>query len=266
VSKTNDKIYRTNAGNFYFYLVVVFNWGEKIKRETYLRGKIFLKMKLHCNNCNHSTNHKILMETKEREIIKEPYDLKILELWLDIKLQALKCESCDEISFRKASIWCEDINPDTLGNPNIPHPNSFKNVPSNIVGLYTEIIESYNNEIYTLCAAGLRAIIEGICEERGVKKGKYEYKDSTGKVIQKMTKNLQGKINGLYEKGLITKAHSNILHEQRILGNEALHQLEQPSKEELINAIQIINLTMDNIYNLKLKYQDLYLHTKYLLF
>lgn len=45
-----------------------------------------------------------------------------------------------------------------------------------------------------LCAAGLRALVEGICADRKVKRGPVKDQQS-GKVNQKT--NLEGKINGL---------------------------------------------------------------------
>ena len=42
---------------------------------------------------------------------------------------------------------------------------SFRQVPYNIYRIYEESIQSFNIGNYILCAAGLRAVIEGICEE-----------------------------------------------------------------------------------------------------
>ena len=69
--------------------------------------------------------------------------------------------------------------------------------------------------------------------------------------------NLQGKIGGLYEKNLITKTHAEILHEHRFLGNNAVHELDMPSAEELKLGIEILEHTLENIYELKYKGEEL---------
>ena len=60
-----------------------------------------------------------------------------------------------------------------------------------------------------------------------------------------------GKIEGLHEKGLLTRQHSEILHEHRFLGNDAVHDLKQPTQDELKLAIQIVEHTLENLYELK---------------
>jgi hypothetical protein len=61
---------------------------------------------------------------------------------------------------------------------------------------------------------------------------------------------LQGKINGLHEKGKLTKEHAEILHEHRYLGNTSIHDLAAPSKEELSLALEIIEHVFDTIYEI----------------
>ena len=55
--------------------------------------------------------------------------------------------------------------------------------------IYREVVSAYNNEIYSLCAAGLRSIIEGICVERNITDGEVEYTDKNGDVKKKRFKN-----------------------------------------------------------------------------
>ncbi|MBE2274661.1 MAG: DUF4145 domain-containing protein, partial [Flavobacteriales bacterium] len=65
--------------------------------------------------------------------------------------------------------------------------------------------------------------------------------------------NLQCKIDALHENKLLVKENAESLHELRFLGNEALHELEKPSIEELKLAIEILELTLENIYELQHK-------------
>jgi hypothetical protein len=61
---------------------------------------------------------------------------------------------------------------------------------------------------------------------------------------------LQGKISGLCEKRILTVRNSEILHEHRYLGNEAVHELSQPSIDELKLAIEILEHTIDSLYEI----------------
>lgn len=82
--------------------------------------------------------------------------------------------------------------------------------------------------------------------------------DNNGVVLRKERRNnLQGKINGLYEKGVLTKESAESLHEHRYLGNEAVHELSQPSKEELALAINIIEHILETIYEIPEKVLEL---------
>ena len=123
--------------------------------------------------------------------------------------------------------------------------------------IYREVVSAYNNEIYSLCAAGLRSIIEGICVERNITDGEVEYTDKNGDVKKKRFKNLQGKISGLAEKGVLTNDNAEILHELRFLGNKALHELATPQPEELQLGIKIIEHIIENIYELPSRAREL---------
>lgn len=119
--------------------------------------------------------------------------------------------------------------------------------------LYREAIDCYNNNCLTLCALGLRAVIEGTCADQDVEDGPVKKPD--GSIVRK--KNLEGRISGLCEKGVLTEKNSTILHEHRYLGNEAAHELAEPSREELELAIEIIEHVLDSLYEVPQKAENL---------
>ncbi len=49
----------------------------------------------------------------------------------------------------------------------------------------------------------------------------------------------------------MTKRHATILHKHRFLGNEALHDLEAPTRDSLTAAIEIVEHTLENVYELR---------------
>ena len=225
--------------------------------ESYVENKTKNKeFKVPCTKCNGKTSHKVLQSLDYSGC--EWLDTDITIDWVD-NYQIIQCQGCKSISFRRRSWFSEYQDYDWDGSTEWLYPKrsertlpikDFRNVPTKIRRIYGETIECFNNEYFTLCAAGLRAIVEGICAEQGIKDGpvEVEKKDGSKKTVRR--KNLQGKISGLWEKGILTTKNSEILHEHRFLGNEAVHELSQPSIDELNLAIEIIEHTIDSLYEI----------------
>ncbi len=81
----------------------------------------------------------------------------------------------------------------------------------------------------------LEVTVGGICKDKKIESGP----TSSGK----MSKNFEGKINGL--KAIIPGNIVDNLHGLRFLGNKALHELDIPSSEDLALAIEV----MEDILN-----------------
>ncbi|MFQ5894396.1 MAG: DUF4145 domain-containing protein [Nitrospinota bacterium] len=110
----------------------------------------------------------------------------------------------------------------------------FKALPEKLFSIYREIIHAYNGSLNVLCAAGARALLEGICEDKGIS-----------------GKNIEEKVEGL--KRLLPANIVDDLHGFRFIGNRALHELEAPSREDLGLAIEIIEDLLNFIYELDYK-------------
>lgn len=218
-------------------------------------------MKAYCSQCNRETNHSILHK------IKKSYNDDEAGIWAEGTWQIIECKGCEDVSFREVWVNSEDADPydgklfeniklyPIRGKETLPI-KPFYNVPYKVRSIYREMIDAFNNGLFVLCSAGLRATIEGICISESIFDGPVEF-EKNGTTVIKRKKDLQGKIGGLFEKGLLTKYHTEILHEHRFLGNEALHSLDQPTKEELKIAIEIVDHTLDNLYELTEKVSDL---------
>jgi len=222
-------------------------------------------LKLICPDCEIETRHLVLQSVDLAG--QHKYDETFWIGW-DAKYQIVQCQGCLSISYRTESSNSEDYD-SMSGAPFIseslyPKRNKdslkvkeFLNAPRNLRRIYREIIDSFNNEIYTLCAAGLRSIIEGICSEEGIKDGPVEVPEKGGGIKTVRKRNLQGKISGLLERGALSRTNADILHEHRFLGNEAVHELAQPSQEELKLAIQIVEHTLETIFEIPPKAKEL---------
>lgn len=209
-------------------------------------------MKSYCSPCRRPTNQNVLKEVK--------INYNENGWWEDTIYQIIQCNGCDEISFRKlynnAQIqqnngiderFIQELYPNR--GPGIISAKKFTDIPFKVKTIYIETVEAFNNEQLILCCGGLRSLIESICIDKSI----------TG-IIKKnvkgnnyLQKNLEGKIEGLAESGYLTKDNVIILHELRFLGNDALHELKKPNMLELKLAMEIIELTIDNIYELQHK-------------
>ena len=226
------------------------------------------KDKIHsiiCITCKNSNRHKVItsVDTSGEE------DMGYGDwFYWDTSYQIVECQGCSEISFRSVHYNSEEQNPETGESyeTELVYPKrtkdtwnlkDFYNVPPNLRRIYRETIDCFNHDNLTLCGAGVRALVEGLCKENAIIDGEVEYKNANGTTTKKRKDNLQGKINGLAEKGKLTKENADILHEHRYLGNTAIHELSIPPKEELSLAIEIVENVFNTLYEIPQKARTL---------
>ncbi|EMX0193784.1 hypothetical protein COJ87_19935 [Bacillus cereus] len=206
-------------------------------------------MRQYCNKCKQLTKHKIIHEYSRVYTPENTPEMQIdyaKEIW-----RIMECCGCEEVSF--AEIWksSEDVDYKT----GIPYENiqlypecqenslgyqKFNVLPFMINKIYLEAIQTFNKNLYFSSMVCLRTIIEAICANVGIEEG-----------------SIKQKIDKLFEKGFLTKQHVDILHEHRLMGNQALHNLQIPTREELVIAIKIIEHTLENIYEINYKCEEL---------
>jgi len=220
-------------------------------------------MKVFCLECNHTNKHRVVtsLDGKGEEWCpSEGWGVG----WTD-GYQVIQCEGCETVSFRHLHWFSEDHHPEYGQDGYLErlypkrHANSLKgrnlfNVPFGLRRLYVEVIECYNNDSLILCAAGLRAIVDGLCADQGVVNGPVKVFSKDGSSSSDKRKNtLEGKIAGMQEKGLLTATSAKALHEHRFLGNDALHDLARPDQDDLKLAIEIVEHTLDQLYEIPRK-------------
>jgi len=214
-------------------------------------------LKVFCNRCRVHTSHEVLFNHKDTYTPDNTPGMQID--FAECHSEVLKCCGCGAVTFCETWVTSEDWNPDTkeMEPQRTVYPprcedfagKSFVLAPQVISKIYDEVIGSYNAGYYTLCAAGVRALVEAVCEDQGIAKGLITSDD--GKV--KLQSTLEGKIAGMAQAGLLTPGHARALHELRWLGNIALHQLARPSRESLKTAVAILEHTLESIYSLDQK-------------
>ncbi len=211
-----------------------------------------------CKKCRGMTKHTVVHELHESYTPENYPEMQID--YANGRWQIIRCNGCSEVSFREFWITSEDpegseeIYPPRSADS--LRPKTLLNVPWQIVRIYHETINAYNADAATLCAVGVRAIVEAICADRGIANGPVEQMRSGKKVTVRKT-NLEGKIEGLREKAFVTVDHAIVLHETRLFGNEAAHELKRPGRDTLKSAVEIMEHTLENMYELTVKARSL---------
>ncbi len=189
------------------------------------------KIKIFCGECGRNTNHMILVKRKVCADPDAPYH------WV-MEHYFCQCAGCDSYCYATAE-WGEDYIGDIECQwKTYPQSESDRkpiddiyNLPQKIRVIYQEIIGAVNAQLLVLTAIGLRALIEAICKDRGVK-----------------AKNLELLIDGLADNGILSISQASILHSHRFLGNVAAHEIKSAKSRELIAALEIAEAVLRTIY------------------
>lgn len=221
-------------------------------------------LSVQCLSCKGATKHRVTGSLDKEGTEYDQCEGWSVD-WTD-RYQIIQCQGCDSVSFRHQSWFSEGQDFDEDGITERLYPlrgattisaKPMQNVPTNLRRIYSELVDCYNNQSPTLCAAGLRALVEGICAQQGVLDGPVELPSKGGGTQTVRRDNLEGRIAGLQEKGLLAPASAQTLHEHRYLGNDAVHELARPSEDELRLAIEIVEHTLEQLYELPEKAEEL---------
>ncbi|WP_165700672.1 DUF4145 domain-containing protein [Alienimonas californiensis] len=175
-------------------------------------------------------------------------------MWGHDAYQIVQCQGCESVTFRHSGWFSEDREVVTRLYPHRSEDNvqakDFYNVPQKIRAVYQEAVDCFNQQMVILCAAGLRAVVDGICAEKGIKKGPVLVQQKDGSFSSAQRSGLDGKIGGLAEKNFISSATAAALHEHRFLGNDAVHKLDAPGVHDLRIAIKLLENVMESLYEM----------------
>ena len=165
--------------------------------------------------------------------------------------QICKCRGCDTVRFRRESSNSEEIDWETGQSmssvsiypefkPTNRNPLEMDGLPDRVEHIYRETIKALNAGAFTLAGGGLRAIVEAVCIHQKVQ-----------------GKNLQQRIDHLASGGLLAKTQADLLHEERYIGNSALHEIAQPAQRDLEDGLQIVESLLSTIYIAPMKAERL---------
>lgn len=192
----------------------------------------------YCSECNQTTHHTI--HGYERNVYRDDDD----SFYSESSFYVVKCKGCDHVSFLQVNDGDEYMQYDEYNEMiSVPEyitypkhqgyiaPLSSWDIPSVISRIYNESVEALNSKCDILAAIGFRTTVEAICNEKGITPGK-----------------LITKINKLRDKGIITKADCERLHQARFMGNDSTHEMIAPERSHLLLVLEVINNILNNLY------------------
>ncbi|MHB8807757.1 MAG: DUF4145 domain-containing protein [Anaerolineaceae bacterium] len=219
---------------FFNKIIGVFEWV--IMNDKKSASKLSLKTFHFCNKCKSETNHICISEHKTYLPFEEYWEENWYRIWI--------CAGCETPVFEISSTMMGMVDRKgeqvygTIYYPprlvNYIAPKKYRKLSAKLETIYNETIKAYNNEMYVLCAVGLRSLLEGICNDKDIK-----------------GENLEQKIEGLVN--FLPKNIVENLHAFRFIGNKAVHELDYPEKYNLQMAIEICDDLLNYLYELDYK-------------
>lgn len=204
-----------------------------------------------CTVCRRYTNHSLLKSFVGMRVgpfnvindgvpnVSESYFVTLWLIW--------SCDGCDDLLLEDGTFLSPEDDDDPIGRmdseyyPPVTRTNrpkkTFQKIPPKLELIYKEAHGAFQNGLDILCAMGLRSLIEGICDDKGIS-GNH---DKLDKKINSLTK--LGMPAGMIEK----------LHSFRFMGNKAVHELTAPDSDDLQIAIEIVEDILNYFYDLDYK-------------
>jgi hypothetical protein len=192
-----------------------------------------------CVRCGQFTRHKVLQSLG--------YDWADDDFFGHEDYEIVECCGCSTITFVQKTEFSEDMIYDNRTGDAVGLEEKVKIYPYRIDGfskiesthllphklgvVYQETYNALAAESWTIAAMGVRTIIELLCIDKGITTGK-----------------LETKINTLKANGVVSDDTADLLHRVRFLGNEAVHTIDMPSREEMNAAWGLVNNLLGTIY------------------
>jgi hypothetical protein len=198
------------------------------------------RMRLYCNTCKNETNH-ILRGEHRRS-----YSEDDTNYWEETFYRLWTCAGCDT-GLMESAWTCQGmqgpdgeefiISYDPERASADLHPKVFRQIPEPLSLIYKEAVRAFNLKLPISCAGALRALIEGICEDKNI----------GGRTLEERINGLEGILPG----NIVTN-----LHGFRFMGNDALHRLTTPARASLQLAIEVSEDLLNFLYELDYKAGD----------
>jgi hypothetical protein len=190
-----------------------------------------------CNTCKVFTKH-LLRARYGRPALN--YEVGYVSENYERRACIWSCAGCDEETFERQVTEKSDADDELLDyfparEEDLVRRKFFQNLNPDLKRLYEEVVACLNGGHLLLCTIGLRALIEGVCTDKGVD-----------------GKNLEHKVNGLI-KFLPSLNIIEGLHTLRITGNDAAHRREPLTRDDARTAVGVMEDLLNFLYDLDYK-------------
>jgi hypothetical protein len=215
----------------------------------------------YCSSCKGVTKHKVVCLHHKHYTAEDSPQCSIDFASADFS--TLECLGCETVHFEALWNTSEDDPEEQQKPTRYPEdskdrlvPKQFENTPRRLKVIYGEVLKCYNDGSYILAAAGIRALMEAVCVEKGIADGPVEQvgKGGATKIVRR--NDLRGKIEGMREAEVISATDAKAFHACRFLGNDAVHELLRPTSAELKLAIEIVEHTLDSVFEVPKKTEE----------
>ena len=201
------------------------------------------KKRIYCNYCKQETNHNLqgehTVKTSATDWDYQEHSTDRLWICLGCEHGVLEREYANSEMYNNEGDYYSEFYYFPERAQHAIAAKHYTKLKPKLAALYAEAITCYNRKAPILCAAGLRALLEGICQDKRIS-----------------GRNLKVKIEGLK----VLLPNKNIirnLHQFRFMGNEAVHELAAPKPPELVLAISVIEDLLNFLYELDYKASQL---------
>lgn len=196
------------------------------------------KKKIYCNRCEQTTNHSLVGEHRALDSDETGWwDSFTYRLWVCAGCEAGTMEEeysdVSMVDYEGNEISQFDLYPKRMREDLTP--KKFLKLKPKLTQIYSESITCFNSGSLLLCTAGLRALLEGVCDDKRIR-----------------GKNLRDKIDNL-QPLLANKNIVKNLHHFRFTGNQAVHDLESPTKSDTKLAVEVMEDLLNFLYELDYK-------------
>lgn len=204
---------------------------------------------IYCNSCKSKTNHELKATHLRKcyEIEGEETGRPQLLFWEECDYRFWICRGCDTATLEEAwtaegmvddsnnQLWNSKYSPERKQKQRVP--KTFRQLDANLARVYKEVIQSYNAGCKIITAMGLRALLEGICTNKGITD-----EDAWG---------LEEKLSKLEKNKFLPSNIVDALHNFKFMGDDAAHRLETPNDKELSLALSVMEDLLNFLYEVE---------------
>lgn len=184
--------------------------------------------KIHCNECSHLTNHRLL-----HKHVRQSDRSKVDDIWWTADYELFACEGCEEVTLRQEERWSES-------DPSIPTisyfpPRVARRTPKwlwevedqHILELLKEVYSTLQADGRRLAMMGCRAILDRIMVTAVGDVGSFS-----------------AKLDKMVSERLLSQPDRDVLDAAIDAGNASSHRGYLPTVEDLHHVVDIVEHTV----------------------